>query len=279
MAESPALSPSRSRTLSTVVLSVNSLKDGISMQASQIQVSPILNHHFHPRRVSAAPECQDTKAPPATVYLIDGNSQTRKTLVELLDPLQMKVVSFGTAAEYLAYSRPDEAACLIIEIDLPDVSGLDLQRQIAGGTSPSIIFISGGIDVATTVRAMKAGAIEFLTKPVDPLAMVNAVHIALAEDRRVRLRKAELATLRERFTFLTPREREVLPLVVGGLVNKQSASLLGISTVTLQIHRNQIMRKMRAESFAELVRMSVKLRIRHWREDQSGHRQGHLRVV
>jgi FixJ family two-component response regulator len=148
---------------------------------------------------------------------------------------------------------------------------------MAGDACPPVVFICTHIDVPSAVRVVKAGAIELLTKPVDSTALLEAVLAALAHDRKLRQRRAELATLRERLVRLTPREREVLPLIVGGLLNKQAASVLGISEVTLQIHRSQVMRKMQAESLAELVRMAVKLRIPFWydsrtRSDLPAHR-------
>jgi FixJ family two-component response regulator len=202
-----------------------------------------------------------------TIYLVDDDAQVRKEISEFLATLGMKVVSFASAADYLAFSGRDTAACVILDTHLPDISGLELQRRL--GEKAAVIFISDHCDIVSTVRAMKAGAIEFLTKPVDMAALTGAIKAALAQNRKLRQKKAELAKLQERFSLLTPREREVLPLIVGGLLNKQAASLLGISEVTLQIHRSQVMRKMQAESFAELVRMAVKLRIPYWRETQA----------
>jgi len=190
------------------------------------------------------------------IYLVDDDSRVREALTEHLASLGMEVVSFGSAAEYLDYSRSDAAACLILDLELPGINGLDLQEQLAAETSPQIVFISGHGDIPSSVRAMKAGALEFLTKPVDEAALIAAVHAALARDRHLRKHHAELAELRERFSSLTPREREVLPLVVGGLLNKQAAAVLGIAEVTLQLHRSQIMQKMAADSFADLVRMA-----------------------
>jgi FixJ family two-component response regulator len=203
--------------------------------------------------------------PGGIVYLVEDDSTTREKVSELLDPFKMNVISFGSAAEFLGYRRPDEPACLIIDMQ-PHIDGADLQKRVAGEMRPPVIFISGNVDVPATVRAMKAGAIEFLTKPIDPIALVEAVHEAFAQDRKLRLRRAELAELQQRSSLLTPRQREVFQLILGGLLNKQAASLLGISEVTLQIHRSQVMRKMEAESFADLVRMAVKLRIPYWRD-------------
>jgi FixJ family two-component response regulator len=199
-----------------------------------------------------------------TVYLVENDSGTRESVLEVLDSLKMKVVSFASAAAYLAYNRANDPACLIIGMQ-PDNRGADLQQSVAGEMRPPVIFISGNGDVPSTVRAMKAGAIECLTRPIDPVALVGAVREGLAQDRKLRLRKARMAKLQQRFCRLTPRQREVFSLIVGGLLNKQAASLLGISEVTLQIHRSQVMRKMEAESFADLVRMAVKLRVPPWR--------------
>lgn len=195
------------------------------------------------------------------IYLVDDDSRVREALSELLASLEMDVVAFGSAAEYLDHVRSDTVACLILDLQLPGIGGLDLQQQLAEETSPPIIFISGHGDIPTTVRAMKAGAIEFLTKPVDKEALVTAIGAAFANDRERRRRHAELSTLRDRFSRLTPREREVLPLLVRGLLNKQAAAVLHIAEVTLQVHRGQIMRKMAADSFAELVRMAMTLGI------------------
>lgn len=197
------------------------------------------------------------------IYLVDDDSRVREALSEHLTSLGMEVVTFGSAAEYLDYSRSDAAACLILDLQLPDISGLDLQQQLATEPSPQIIFISGHGDIPSSVRAMKAGAIEFLTKPVDEEALIAAVQAAVARDRKLRQSHAELAELQESFSLLTPRERQVLSLVVGGLLNKQAAAVLGIAEVTLQLHRSQIMQKMEADSFADLVRMAERLGIRH----------------
>jgi FixJ family two-component response regulator len=216
----------------------------------------------------ASPQAFDSLNPnpgDEVVYLVDGPRNLRDNIVSFLAEIGITAIAFASAAEYLKSGRRDTAACVILNISLPDLSGLKLQRQLAEMANPPVIFISDRCDIASTVCAMKAGAIEFLTTPPDLAALVAAVKSAFAQDRRQRQQKAELVKLQERFSLLTPRERDVLPLIVGGLLNKQAASLLGISEVTLQIHRSQIMRKMRAESFADLVRMAVKLRIRYWR--------------
>jgi FixJ family two-component response regulator len=216
---------------------------------------------------------RDSKTPTASAdgaiaYLVDGNKSFREDLSALLIQAGITVISFASAQAYLTYHRTDMAGCLILNTSLPDISGLELQRRLAKKANPPVIFISAQCDIPTTVCAMKAGAIEFLTAPIDWLALLAAVKTALEQDRRQRKQRAELIMLQERLALLTPRESDVLPLIVGGLLNKQAAAVLGISEVTLQIHRSQIMRKMQAESFADLVRMAVKLRIRHWRESQ-----------
>lgn len=196
------------------------------------------------------------------VYLVDDDQRIREGLTELIEAGGLKIVSFPTAADFLDYIRTDEAACLILDVNLPDLNGLQLQSQLLADSSPSIIFISGDSDIPTSVRAMKAGAIEFLVKPVDPDALNRAIAVGLARDRKRRKRGAEVGILRARFEELTPRERDVLPLIVAGMLNKQAAAALGISEVTLQIHRGQIMRKMEAPSFADLVRMCERMNIR-----------------
>ena len=193
------------------------------------------------------------------VYLVDDDARVREGLSELLASHGIEHVVFGSASEYLEYTRSDLSACLILDLKLPDINGLDLQRQIAEPNCPPIIFISGHADIPSSVRAMKAGAIEFLTKPVDEETLIAAIQAGFAKDRRQRQIAAELASLQERFSTLTPREQEVFPLVTDGMLNKQSAAVLGVSEVTLQVHRGQIMRKMKAESFADLVRMAEKL--------------------
>jgi FixJ family two-component response regulator len=197
----------------------------------------------------------------SVVYLVDDDSRVREALSELLASLEIEHVTFGSAAEYLAFVRADACACLVLDVQLPDINGLDLQRQLADESSPPIIFISGHGDIPSTVRAMKAGAIEFLTKPINPEAFVAAIRAAFTEDQEQRQKTADLVSLQRRFALLTPREREVFPLIVGGMLNKQAAAVLGITEVTLQVHRGQIMRKMAADSFADLVRMAGKLGI------------------
>ena len=195
------------------------------------------------------------------VFIVDDDRRICEALSALLSTFDLHVVTFGSAAEYIAYPKPDVPACLILDVELPDINGLDLQSQTAEGNHPQIVFITGHGDIPTSVRAMKAGAVDFLTKPFREADLMRAIHAAIAQDRDARRKRAELGELRQRLSSLTPREREVLPLIVSGLLNKQAAAELGISEVTIQIHRGKIMKKMGAGSLAELVRMAGMLEI------------------
>ena len=195
------------------------------------------------------------------VFIVDDDRRICEALSELLSTFDLHVVTFGSAAEYIAYPKPDVPSCLILDVELPDINGLDLQSQTAEGNHPQIVFITGHGDIPTSVRAIKAGAIDFLTKPFSEVDLMRAIRAAIAQDRNARRNSAESADLRQRLSSLTPREREVLPLIVSGLLNKQAAAELGISEVTIQIHRGKIMKKMGAGSLAELVRMAGMLEI------------------
>jgi FixJ family two-component response regulator len=195
------------------------------------------------------------------VLVVDDDSRIREALYELLTSADLNVVTFGSAAEYIAFPKPEVPACLVLDVELPDINGLDLQSRMAIEHHPQIVFITAHGDIPRSVRAMKAGAVDFLTKPFSETDLLAAISVAIARDREARLKSAELARLQLRVSALTPRERQVLPLVVAGLLNKQAAAELGISEVTLQIHRGKIMRKMQAESLAELVRMAGMLGI------------------
>jgi FixJ family two-component response regulator len=195
------------------------------------------------------------------VYLVDDDTRVREGLENLFDSVDIAVLTFSSAADYLQHLRVDDAACLILDLQMPGIGGLELQSRLAQEGSPPIIFITGRGDIPSTVKAMKAGAIEFLTKPVDTETLLAAVATAFARDRQLRDQRAVLSELERKFALLSPREREVLPLVVKGLLNKQAAAVLGIKEVTLQIHRSQIMQKMAAGSLAELVRMASRLSI------------------
>jgi FixJ family two-component response regulator len=194
-------------------------------------------------------------------FVVDDDASIRKSLSELLASLGIHAVAFGSATEYLAYPKPDLPACLLLEIELPDTNGLDFQKQIADKVHPPIIFITGHGDIPSSVCAIKLGAVDFLTKPLREADLIRAVREALEQDQKSRMKRAEQAALHQRLSHLTPREREVLPLVVGGLLNKQAAAELGISEITYQIHRSKVMHKMKAASLADLVRMAERLRI------------------
>lgn len=168
------------------------------------------------------------------VFIVDDDRRIREALSELLASFDMRAVAFGSAAEYMAYPKPDVPACLVLDVELPDINGLDLQSQIAQGNHPHIVFITGHGDIPSSVRAIKAGAVDFLPKPFKEEDLMRAINAALAQNREGRRKEAELADLHRRLACLTPREREVLPLVVSGLLNKQAAAELGISEVTLR---------------------------------------------
>lgn len=195
------------------------------------------------------------------VFIVDDDHRVREAISDLLASLGMQAVAFGSAQEYAAFARPDLPACLILDVELPDINGLEFQRQIADAQHPPIVFITGYGDIPSSVRAIKRGAVDFLTKPFSEQALLDAIQAAIALDRKAGRERAELADLRQRLETLTPREREVLPLVVSGLLNKQAARELGISEITLQIHRSKIMHKMAAASLADLVRIAARLKI------------------
>jgi FixJ family two-component response regulator len=199
-------------------------------------------------------------APKQMVFIVNGDSHMRERLHEILASDDLHAVSFASAAEYTAFRKPDLPACLILDVVLPDVSGLDLQQRIAETDAP-IVFVTRQADVSCSVRAIKAGAVDFLTTPLEMRDLQQAVRAAINQDRVTRLARKEHTELQQRFSRLTPRERQVLQLVVSGLLNKQAASELGISETTLQIHRGRIMQKMAADSFADLVRMAATLRV------------------
>jgi FixJ family two-component response regulator len=199
--------------------------------------------------------------PRPVVYLVDNDSRMGQSISAMLATDSITVISIASAQAFLQYVRADTVACLVLDVPLLDAGALDLQEQLKRHGAPPIIVISNHNHIPCTVRVIKAGAVEVLTKPIDPEALVSAIELAFAEDRRSRERTARAATLQRRFCKLTPREREVFSLVVAGLRNKQAAWALGISEITLQIHRTHIMRKMAAASFADLVRMAATLEI------------------
>ena len=198
--------------------------------------------------------------PDSIVFVVDDDPSVRRAIKRLVESLGLHVELFGSAAEFMNSSHPDIVSCLVLDIRLPGISGLDFQPQlVAAGIRIPVIFITGHGDIPMTVRAMKAGAIEFLTKPFRDQDLLDAIQVALERDRTRRRQEAEIAVLQERFESLTPREREILPLVVSGRLNKQSAADLGTSEITIKVHRANIMRKMQAESLADLVRMAGRL--------------------
>jgi FixJ family two-component response regulator len=200
-----------------------------------------------------------TEAPPI-VFVVDDDPSVRRAIKRLIESEGLQVEVFGSAPEFLQGRRPDAPSCLVLDIRLPGISGLDFQPQLAEcDIRIPIIFITGHGDIPMTVRAMKAGAVEFLTKPFRDEDLLDAIRLALERDRTRRQQEAEIAVLRERFESLTPREREILPLVVSGRLNKQIAAGLGTSEITVKVHRASVMRKMQAESLADLVRIAGRL--------------------
>jgi RNA polymerase sigma factor (sigma-70 family) len=198
--------------------------------------------------------------PNSIVFVVDDDASLREALKSLIRSVGLTVELFGSTQEFLNRKRPEVASCLVLDIRLPGTSGLDFQRKLAeANIFIPIIFITGHGDIAMSVRAMKAGAIEFLTKPFRDQDLLDAIHTGLERDRARRQRESEIAILRDRFEWLTPREREVLPLVVSGLPNKQIAAEIGTSETTVKVHRSQLMRKMGANSLPELVRLAERL--------------------
>lgn len=196
------------------------------------------------------------------VYVVDDNAAMRSALRSLIRSVGLQVEVFGLPGEFLEARRPEVASCLILDVRLPGASGLDFQRELTrSGVSIPIIFISAHADIPMSVQAMKAGAVEFLTKPFRDQAILDAIHVALEQDRARHRRDTEVAGLQQRFESLTRREGEVLPLVISGLPNKQIAAQIGISEAAVKVHRSQVMRKMGAGSLAELVRIAGKLGI------------------
>ena len=206
---------------------------------------------------SAGPKLQDKPL----VFVVDDDVSVRESLEMLIQFAGWQPETFASAEEFLAHPRVLTPNCLVLDVSLPDLNGLDLQKLVADRIEMPIIFITGYGDVPMTVRAMKAGAVEFLTKPFEEEALLSAIRHAIERSQTALGNEAEIQALRDRYASLTPREREVMAMVVAGLLNKQVGFELGISEITVKAHRGKVMLKMKADSLADLVRIAERLRV------------------
>jgi FixJ family two-component response regulator len=251
----------RSTTRTPRELLIKSAKNrnelSIQVQDSETWPDPQLAEHiFEPEGIGMMTEVA------SVVFVVDDDPSIRRAIKRLVESVGLRVEGFGSAQEFLRSQRPDAPSCLVLDIRLPGISGLDFQRELREANIHSpIIFISAHGDIPMTVRAMKAGAVEFLTKPFRDQELLDAIQQGLERDHSRRAQEREVAKLRERFESLTPRERELLPWVVSGLLNKQIAYAIDVSEATVKVHRSQLMRKMGASSMADLVRMTEKMGI------------------
>ncbi|GGC85984.1 response regulator transcription factor [Undibacterium terreum] len=195
------------------------------------------------------------------VYIVDDDYRVRESLSALLQAYGKNVELFSSGQEFLQYQRQDDCACLLLDLSLPNMSGLEVQQQAMSRAALPVIFITGRGDVPSSVQAMKGGAIDFLTKPLDEVSLLAAIDAALAKERLLRSEQNEQAQLRSLYRTLTPREQQVLSLLVKGMLNKQAAGCLGITEYTVQVHRGHIMKKLRTKSFAALVQLASRLPI------------------
>lgn len=196
---------------------------------------------------------------PPTVFVVDGDIAVRESLERLIRTTGCEPETFASAEEFLSHPRRTVPSCVILDLTLPGLSGLELQKQLAGQPELPLIFVTGHTDVPMTVEAMKAGAVEFFTKPIDDVALLHAIEAAIERSRAALRHDSEMRMLRKWYSTLTPREREVMGLVVSGLLNKQVGGELGINEATVKAHRGQVMRKMRADSLPDLVTMAIRL--------------------